>query len=77
MQFMPRTFQLYAVDGDHDGIASPWSPADAVFTAARYLCASGAGSPSTVRKALFAYNHATWYVDLVLGVQAQLVASRA
>lgn len=74
MQFMPRTFAMYAVDGDHDGAASPWSPADAVFTAARYLCVNGGGSPSTVRQALFAYNRATWYVDLVLGVQAQLVA---
>lgn len=74
MQFMPRTFAMYAVDGDHDGVASPWSPADAVFTAARYLCVNGAGSPSTVRQALFAYNRATWYVDLVLAVQAQLVA---
>lgn len=76
MQFMPRTFAMYAVDADHDGVASPWSPADAVFTAARYLCVNGGGSPSTVRQALFAYNRANWYVDLVLGVQAQLVAER-
>ncbi len=76
MQFMPRTFAAYAVDGDRDGATSPWSPADAVFTAARYLCVNGAGSPATVRRALFAYNHATWYVDLVLGVQAQLVAGQ-
>jgi hypothetical protein len=77
MQFMPRTFAAYAVDGDHDGYASPWSPADAVFTAARYLCVNGGGSPATVRRALFAYNRATWYVDLVLGVQAQIVATYA
>jgi membrane-bound lytic murein transglycosylase B len=74
MQFMPRTFAMYAVDGDHDGVASPWSPADAVFTAARYLCVNGGGSPTTVRQALFAYNRAQWYVDLVLAVQAQIAA---
>jgi membrane-bound lytic murein transglycosylase B len=74
MQFMPRTFSQYAVDGDHDGVASPWSPADAVFTAARYLCVNGGGSPDTVRQALFAYNRAQWYVDLVLAVQAQIAA---
>jgi membrane-bound lytic murein transglycosylase B len=77
MQFMPSTFARYAVDGDHDGVASPWSPADAVFTAARYLCVNGAGSPATVRQALFAYNRAQWYVDLVLAVQAQIAAASA
>lgn len=75
MQFMPATFAAYAVDGDHDGVTSPWSPADAVYTAARYLCVNGGGSPSTVRQALFAYNRAQWYVDLVLAVQAQIQAT--
>lgn len=74
MQFMPRTFAQYAVDGDGDRVASPWSPADAVFTAARYLCVNGGGSAATVRQALFAYNRAQWYVDLVLAVQAQIEA---
>jgi hypothetical protein len=72
MQFMPATFAAYAVDGDHDGVRDPWSPADAVFTAARYLCAGGAGSPSGVPSALFRYNRAQWYVDLVLAVQSRL-----
>jgi peptidoglycan hydrolase CwlO-like protein len=75
-QFMPRTFAAYAVDGDHDGTASAWSPADAVFTAARYLCVNGGGSRATVRQALFAYNRAQWYVDLVLGVQSQIETSQ-
>lgn len=74
MQFMPATFAAYAVDGDHDGRLDPWSPADAVFTAARYLCGGGAGTPSGVQAALLRYNHAQWYVDLVLAVQAQLRA---
>lgn len=75
MQFMPATFAAYAVDGDRNGHADPWSPADAVFTAARYLCVNGAGSPATVAQALFAYNRAQWYVDLVLAVQAQVAAT--
>ncbi|WP_200941909.1 lytic transglycosylase domain-containing protein [Angustibacter sp. Root456] len=74
MQFMPRTFAAYAVDGDHDGRLDPWAPADAVYTAARYLCSGGAGSPSGVQAALLRYNHAQWYVDLVLAVQTQLRA---
>lgn len=71
MQFMPATFAAYAVDGDHDGTTDAWSPADAIWTAARYLCESGAdaGTDDGVRRALFAYNHAQWYVDLVLGAQ--------
>ena len=73
MQFLPATFRAFAVDGDADGRTDPLSPADSVFTAARYLCAGGAGSPSGVRGALFRYNHAQWYVDLVLGVESRLV----
>lgn len=68
MQFLPATFAHYAVDGDHDGTTDIYDPADAIFTAARYLCASGArgGSHQGIRNALFVYNHAGWYVDLVM-----------
>jgi membrane-bound lytic murein transglycosylase B len=72
MQFMPATFNAYAVDGNHDGRLDPYSPADAIFTAAHYLCTGGAGSPAGVRAALFRYNRADWYVELVLAVQAQI-----
>jgi membrane-bound lytic murein transglycosylase B len=75
MQFMPATFRGYAVDGDADGRTDPMAPADAVFTASRYLCASGAGTTSGVQRALLRYNHAQWYVDLVLRVEQQLLAS--
>jgi soluble lytic murein transglycosylase-like protein len=74
MQFMPRTFAAYAVDGNHDGVLDAFNPADAIYTAAHYLCANGGGNPATIRKALFAYNRANWYVDLVLGVQRQIAA---
>ncbi len=74
MQFMPATFAAFAVDGDRDGRTDPWSPADAVYTAARYLCTGGAGRPDGVQAALLRYNHAQWYVDLVLGVQQGLLA---
>lgn len=77
MQFMPRTFAAYAVDGDHDGRTDPWSSADAVFTAARFLCSNGAGTPGGVTRALLRYNNAQWYVDLVRGVQVQLERTAA
>ncbi len=76
MQFMPATFAIYGVDGDRNGTLDPFSPADAIYSAARYLCSGGAGSPSGVAAALFRYNRAQWYVDLVLGVQAQLQAQQ-
>src|SRR5690606_744907 len=41
-------------------------PDDAVHAAAEYLCAHGGGDPSRLREAVYAYNHAWWYVDLVL-----------
>jgi hypothetical protein len=64
MQFMPQTWQLYAVDADGDGRPDPYSPADAIFTAARYLKAAGADHD--IRAGIFAYNHADWYVNAVL-----------
>ncbi|HET7648163.1 MAG TPA: lytic murein transglycosylase [Gaiellaceae bacterium] len=69
MQFMPSTWARWGVDANGDGIADPWNPDDAVYAAARYLAA--AGGASDLRRAVFAYNHAGWYVDEVLGL-AQL-----
>jgi hypothetical protein len=60
MQFIAATWARYGVDGNADGVADRWDAADAIFAAARYLAASGA--PRDYRAALFAYNHASWYV---------------
>jgi cell wall-associated NlpC family hydrolase len=54
----------YAADGDRDGLADVWNPADAIAGAARLLRANGA--PTDYRRAIFAYNHAGWYVDRVM-----------
>jgi Transglycosylase SLT domain len=61
MQFLASTWQSYGVDGDGDGRADRWDPADAIYSAANYLRASGA--PQDYRRAIFAYNHASWYVS--------------
>ena len=67
MQFMPSTFAAYGIDGDGDGRADIWNDADSVFSAANYLVASGVrNGPEGVKQALFAYNHADWYVGDVL-----------
>ena len=66
MQFMPETWMRWGVDADGNGVADPWNPEDAVFAAARYLAA--AGGTTDISRAVFAYNHAQWYVDEVLGL---------
>jgi hypothetical protein len=60
MQFLAATWATYGVDGDGDGRRDRWDPADAIYGAADYLHASGA--PGDYRSAIFAYNHAGWYV---------------
>ena len=47
-----------------DGIADPWNADDAIYSAARYLAASGAATD--IRQAVFSYNHARWYVNEVI-----------
>jgi len=64
MQFLPSTWQRYGVDADGDGNRDPWDPVDAIFAAARYLHASGA--ETSLPQAIWAYNHAGWYVDQVI-----------
>ena len=54
----------YATDGDGDGIADVWNPADAIAAAARLLRANGASDD--YRRAVFAYNPSDAYVDGVL-----------
>src|SRR5712691_7668414 len=56
MQFMPGTWLDWGIDGNGDGVADPWNPYDAVYSAARYLAASGGATD--LYDAVFAYNHA-------------------
>ncbi|GAB4588965.1 C40 family peptidase [Nocardia sp. IFM 10818] len=68
MQFLAPTFD--SVVSRHpmpaDGASPPsrYNPVDAVYAAAYYLCDSGA--PEDLYSAIFAYNHADWYVAQVL-----------
>ncbi|MGG5258663.1 peptidoglycan DD-metalloendopeptidase family protein [Phycicoccus avicenniae] len=67
MQFLPATWARYGVDGDGDGHARITDDADSIYAAAHYLAASGAREgPAGIGRALFAYNHADWYVADVL-----------
>ena len=70
-----NTFGAYAVDGDGDGISNVYNPADAVFTAASYLCRNGGGKGGDLSRAVFAYNHADWYVTKVLAIASTYEAT--
>ncbi|MEV6256921.1 bifunctional lytic transglycosylase/C40 family peptidase [Nocardia sp. NPDC051911] len=77
MQFLASTFE--SVTTRHRlpaGGASPpsrYNPSDAIHAAAFYLCDSGA--PGDLRAAIWAYNHADWYVDQVLDKAARYRAT--
>jgi hypothetical protein len=60
MQFLGSTWRAHGVDANEDGRRDVYDPADAIPAAAGYLRAFGA--PDEYGRALFAYNHAGWYV---------------
>ena len=72
MQFLPSTWAMWGINGfGPPGKPAIMNPLDAVPSAARMLCASGAGSPATLSGAIFSYNHATWYVSEVLALAGE------
>ena len=73
MQFLEGTWQQYKVDGNRDGRKDKYDPRDAIPGAAKYLKASGA--PKDLHRAIFAYNHADWYVQKVLAKMREYGAS--
>ena len=74
MQFEAATFAQYAAGPDQP--LSIYDPADAIYTAAAMLCAKGArgGSASGIEQAVFAYNHADWYLSEVMSWAARYAA---
>jgi cell wall-associated NlpC family hydrolase len=74
MQFEPSTWAQYGMAVDGHSVPNPYDPRDAIFSAARYLAAAGAAQ--SVSQAVFAYNHASWYVDEVMS-RARAIATHA
>jgi hypothetical protein len=77
MQFLPSTWAAWGISGF--GLPGPpdiMNPFDAVPSAARMLCADGAssGTQAGLRQAIFAYNHADWYVNEVLALAGRYAA---
>lgn len=69
MQFMPGTWETYK-DASGRPPYDVQDMYDAVFAAAKYLHESGA--PGDLQSALFSYNHAQWYVDMVLDIARKI-----
>jgi membrane-bound lytic murein transglycosylase B len=64
MQFLPSTWRAYGLGGNIR------DPHDAILGAANYLRASG--GRSNLRRALFAYNRSSLYVDAVLRLAGRI-----
>jgi len=64
MQFLPSSWEAFGVDANGDGRKDPYNPVDAICAAANYL--KIAGAHEDLYQAIFAYNHADWYVQEVL-----------
>jgi Transglycosylase SLT domain len=72
MQFLPSTWQVYGITAfGQTGPPDIMNAYDAVPSAARLLCANGGSTAAGLRGAIFAYNHATWYVNEVLTLAQQ------
>jgi hypothetical protein len=69
MQFLPSTWAGWGISGFGDqGPPNIMDPFDAVPSAAGYLCAAGGSTAAGLPRAIFAYNHAVWYVNEVLAL---------
>jgi cell wall-associated NlpC family hydrolase len=77
MQFEPGTFSAYDEPVPPGGATppSPYDPTDAVFAAARLLCANGASGGADIAGAVFAYNHSASYVAQVLALAQTYAAA--
>jgi hypothetical protein len=64
MQFLPSSWEAFGLDANGDGEKDPYNPVDAICAAAHYL--KLAGGNDDLYQAIFAYNHADWYVQEVL-----------
>jgi cell wall-associated NlpC family hydrolase len=77
MQFEPKTFATYDEPVPPGGAVppSPYDPTDAVYAAARLLCADGGAGGADLSGAVYAYNHSASYVAQVLALAQSYAAA--
>lgn len=76
-QFLPSSVRAYGRSPDGKG-QNLFDQRTAIYSIANYLKAHGyrADDPAAVRKAIFGYNHADWYVNKVLANSPDMAASK-
>ena len=70
-QFLPSSLLAYGTDGNGDGKVNLFQKEDAIFSVANYLKQNGWSPDNTCeknRKAVYAYNNSTPYVDAIFSV---------
>ncbi len=68
-QFLPSSFWLFGIDGDGDGIVSPFNLVDAQFSMGHYLKIFGWAEDAPIaqkRKAVWFYNRSSVYVNTIM-----------
>ncbi len=74
-QFMPTNLDMYATDGNRDGIVNLFDPEDAIMSAAKYLQKHGWKKYSSTgykQKILKRYNNHIVYANTILGLAEQI-----
>jgi cell wall-associated NlpC family hydrolase len=79
MQFEPATFAAYDEPVPSGGAVppTPYDPTDAVYAAARLLCANGASGGADIAGAVYAYNHSAAYDAQVLALAQSYAGTSA
>jgi cell wall-associated NlpC family hydrolase len=77
MQFLPATFGEYDEPAPPGGATppTPYDPTDAVYAAARLLCANGGAGGADLSGAVYDYNHSSSYVAQVLALAQTYAAT--
>lgn len=76
-QFIPSSYNSWAVDGNSDGVIDLYNIEDAAKSVGNYLHVNGWGRTTKQhRKAVHHYNNSDAYVDAVFKLASKLVAPR-
>lgn len=73
-EFLQASWEMYGQDADGDGVKDVYGIPDSIYGTANYLRHSGA--PKDWHAAIFAYNHAEWYVEKVFAAARKFQGRR-
>ena len=73
-QFLPSSYNKWAIDGNGDGKIDLFNVEDAIFSVGNYLKSRDWKNPRSVRKAIYSYNHSSAYVNAVIRLAKKIKA---